>query len=373
MKENVSKKKTGKVIAIIIFIILLAILGYLIYETQFNKNTRNKSSDYEEYDPNYEFEKQSSNSINNSQQSNLIESNSSSNISNKTSNSNSNTSNLTSSINSNVSNVTSTANSNKNISVNSISLSSSSISLVVGDTTTLKATISPSNATNKNITWKSSNNSVATVVNGKVSAIKEGKATISATTKDGNKVANCTVTVNKKYISVTGGYWSHQSYTVYIGETKSMKNEYVISPSNATDKTIKWSVADKSIATVDSNGVVKGLKYGNTKLNVTLSNNKTYSVSLYIRNNPANYTIKITRTSYGHGGGNAYMYYMQVLKNGSQTKNYRSVTYNGVSFTSNDLNSVITNKVKVDESIKYGYITDENGATVTPVKVNYDY
>lgn len=83
------------------------------------------------------------------------------------------------------------------INVTSISLNRTTDSLNVGDTDTLTQTVAPSNATNKNVKWTSSNNAVATVdATGKVTGITSGTASITATTADGNKAASCTVTVN---------------------------------------------------------------------------------------------------------------------------------------------------------------------------------
>ncbi len=81
------------------------------------------------------------------------------------------------------------------VSVTGVSLNKSSATLNVGDTTTLTATVAPSNATNKNVTWTSSNTAVATVSNGVVTAKKAGTATITVKTADGNKTATCSVTV----------------------------------------------------------------------------------------------------------------------------------------------------------------------------------
>ena len=82
------------------------------------------------------------------------------------------------------------------VSVTGISLNKSSTSISVGNTETLISSISPSTATNKTVTWSSSDSSVATVdQNGKVTGIKEGKATIKVETKDGNKSASCVVTI----------------------------------------------------------------------------------------------------------------------------------------------------------------------------------
>ena len=81
------------------------------------------------------------------------------------------------------------------IAVTDVSLNKSSLSLQIGGNETLTATVAPDNATNKNITWESSNTAVATVNNGKVTGVAAGTATITVTTVDGNKTATCTVTV----------------------------------------------------------------------------------------------------------------------------------------------------------------------------------
>ena len=89
--------------------------------------------------------------------------------------------------------------------VSSISLSESALELSVGEEYTLAATITPDNATNKEVTWKSDNEEVATVsAEGVVRAIKAGTANISATTADQGKTASCAVTVDEILGAVTG-------------------------------------------------------------------------------------------------------------------------------------------------------------------------
>ena len=84
------------------------------------------------------------------------------------------------------------------VSVTSGSLNKSTLDIKVGETATLTATINPTNATNKNVTWESDNTQIATVdTAGKVTAIKEGTAKITVKTKDGNHTATCIVTVSK--------------------------------------------------------------------------------------------------------------------------------------------------------------------------------
>ncbi len=99
------------------------------------------------------------------------------------------------------------------VSVTGVTLNKTAATLTVGDTLTLAATIAPSNATNKSVTWISSNPSVATVSNGVVTAKEAGATTITVTTADGSKKATCSVTVNApvdvnapnvKIVGVTG-------------------------------------------------------------------------------------------------------------------------------------------------------------------------
>jgi hypothetical protein len=80
--------------------------------------------------------------------------------------------------------------------VSGVSLDKTTLTLTVGSTETLTATVAPDNATNKNVSWSSSNTSVAIVSNGTVSAVTAGTATITVTTAEGTKTATCAVTVN---------------------------------------------------------------------------------------------------------------------------------------------------------------------------------
>ena len=84
--------------------------------------------------------------------------------------------------------------------VTGVKLDQTELSLYTGESKTLIATVQPSDATNKNVTWSSDKPEVATVENGKVTAKAAGTATITVTTEDGKKTATCTVTVTRPYI-----------------------------------------------------------------------------------------------------------------------------------------------------------------------------
>lgn len=83
------------------------------------------------------------------------------------------------------------------VSVTGVSLDKTSAELKVGDTLTLTAAVEPANATNKNVSWSSSDVKVATVENGTVTAVAVGTADITVKTADGGKEASCTITVKK--------------------------------------------------------------------------------------------------------------------------------------------------------------------------------
>jgi putative cell wall-binding protein len=97
--------------------------------------------------------------------------------------------------------VQSASDNNSVVNVASVSLSKDSDTLTVGGTDTLTATVAPSNATNQNVTWASSNNNVATVDKGTITAVSAGTATITATTADGNNTTSCAVTVNNPVVN----------------------------------------------------------------------------------------------------------------------------------------------------------------------------
>lgn len=89
-------------------------------------------------------------------------------------------------------------NDDSNIQVTGVTLDKESISIVIGDTDQLTETIEPTNADNKNVSWSSSAENVATVKDGTVTAVAAGSAVITVTTEDGGKEASCTITVTEK-------------------------------------------------------------------------------------------------------------------------------------------------------------------------------
>ena len=153
------------------------------------------------------------------------------------------------------------------VEVTSITLNKTSTTIVVEGSETITATIKPAGATNKTITWASSDESIATVNNGTIVGKKVGKATITATC--GAKSANITVTVNKKpstTVAVKSVTLNKTSATLSIGNSTTIVA--TVNPDNATNKTITWTSSDTKIATV-SNGVVTAVKAGTVTITAT--------------------------------------------------------------------------------------------------------
>lgn len=149
--------------------------------------------------------------------------------------------------------------------VKSVKMSKSSMTLGLGKTATLSAVISPKTATNKDVTWISSDYDVVDVsATGKVTAKKLGSAVITATTKDGSFKCTCRVNVVRKVKSIK---LDASSKTIEPGD--SFKLNYTIKPANPTNPNVKWSTSNKKVATVNKNGVVKAVGKGTAKITIT--------------------------------------------------------------------------------------------------------
>ncbi len=161
---------------------------------------------------------------------------------------------------------------NDDIELQKINLNTNEMTLKVGDSNQIIATISPENATFGNLTWTSSDESIAKVdANGVVKAIKEGTVTITVTSSNGKK-NTCKVIVKPNTIDVEKIEVNPTNINIENGST--VKISVNILPSNATDKTITWSSSDENIATVDANGVITAIKEGVVIITATSSNGK---------------------------------------------------------------------------------------------------
>ena len=179
----------------------------------------------------------------------------------------------------------------KGIAVTSLLLDKTSLTLEVGENYTLVVTVSPSNATDKSVTWSSTNSSVATVSSGKVTAKSEGTTMIAAEAHNG-KTATCIVTVNEpasEVIEATSVSFNKTSLTLEIGESETLTA--TILPNNAMDKTVTWTSSDQAVAMV-ANGKITAIGSGNATITATTSNGKTATCTVTVSDPYADFTFQ---------------------------------------------------------------------------------
>ena len=156
------------------------------------------------------------------------------------------------------------------IPVASVSISRSSAELVEGESLTLTASVSPSDATEKTVSWSSSKPSVASVdQKGTVNALSVGTAVIKASA--GGKNDSCTITVISKTIEVSSIALDKSSLSLKIGEEYQLNA--TINPNNASERNVSWSSSSSSIATV-KDGLVKGISAGETEITASCGGKK---------------------------------------------------------------------------------------------------
>ena len=146
-----------------------------------------------------------------------------------------------------------------------IEVTPKSLELKVGDKSTLTATVTPADAEVNDLVWETSDNTVATVAHGEVTALNAGEAVITAKCNNGELSSSCKVTVTKdekpepepdKLIAVTIVSVDGKA-DVQVGEHLNLKAVYT--PSDANPNSVSWTVDNESLATIDQNGVVKGV------------------------------------------------------------------------------------------------------------------
>lgn len=152
--------------------------------------------------------------------------------------------------------------------VSSVALSEDYIELNVGAEHRLKAVLEPLYATNRSVTWSSSDDNIVTVdENGVVTAVAPGEAEITVTTADGGFTDSCHVRVYQpvQSIEITCG-------DIEVKKGKTAEVTWLLKTANATDYECVWSSSDESVATVDERGVVTGVKKGEATVTLTVIN-----------------------------------------------------------------------------------------------------
>lgn len=160
------------------------------------------------------------------------------------------------------------------VSVTGVTLDVTGWVMNVGDTKTLTASVEPSNASNKSVTWTSSNQAVATVAGGTVTAVAEGTATITVTTSNGGKTAVCAITVRPEGstdpIPVKSVAFDKETLELEAGTDGALK--LIIDPANATkDGDAKWESSDDNVVTVDQTGKLTAVAPGTAEITATIT------------------------------------------------------------------------------------------------------
>jgi len=175
----------------------------------------------------------------------------------------------------------------------SITVSKSSLSLMMGRTAQVTATVNPSTVSNKSVSWTSSNPVIATVDSkGTIKAVKVGSTTITATAKGAPSVKkDIKVTVMK----VVPTSIKLSKSTVNITKNQSLKVTATVSPTDATNKTVVWKSSNPKVATVDSKGTIKGISNGSATITATAKDNSKVSKTVAVK--VSTKTLKLDKTS----------------------------------------------------------------------------
>jgi len=215
------------------------------------------------------------------------------------------------------------------IPVTSISLSPSSTSLKVGKQIQISATVSPNNATDKSVSWSTSNSSVATVnSSGWVTAEGVGTATITCKANDGSGVSNtCSIAVDP--IFVTNIALDVTSASLLVGETQQLTA--TVSPNNATDNSISWSSSNNSVASVSSNGLVTAKGAGTATITCRANDGSGVQATCNVTV-PEPVTISINSTNFPDDNFRNYLLEQDYGKDGVLTGlEIKNITYISVS------------------------------------------
>ena len=248
------------------------------------------------------------------------------------------------------------------VNVTGVKINTKAFNLAIGKTKNLSVTVKPSDATNKKVTYESSNPEIATVTaSGKVKGIKTGVAIITVTTEENSKTDTVKVKVYKP-VSIIGIKFDKASETMYVGESRTLST--TITPNNATNKKITCKSSNKKIATVKVSGsscVVKGVKEGTITITATTKDeNKTTTASVTISKKPS-ITIPVTGIKFDKTSESIYVGESKTL---STTITPSNATNKKVTCTSSS-NSIATVSVSNSSCVVKGVKEGTSTITVT--------
>ena len=161
-----------------------------------------------------------------------------------------------------------------------VSLSPENLSLQPGETAALTATVLPNTAVNRNVSWSSSDSSVASVdQSGNVTALRSGTAVITVTTEESGFTASATVTVGAG--PITSMYFSTGGVNIPVGGNTDLAGLLTVEPEGASRDGLTWSSSDPSVASV-SGGSVSGKKVGSATITVTAPSGVSASITVQV-------------------------------------------------------------------------------------------
>ena len=155
---------------------------------------------------------------------------------------------------------------------NAIVLNQNEIGIKKGKGYQLISTVLPENAENKQVIWESSDSKIVSVneTTGYITGLKEGSATITVKTLINNVSTDCIVNVTGKNVLVNKITLNEKRISLAVGYTHNLT--YQLTPNNATENDLIFTSSDSSVAVVNQNGVIQGLKEGNAIITVSSSN-----------------------------------------------------------------------------------------------------
>ncbi len=183
----------------------------------------------------------------------------------------------------------------KIINVEKISVEPTNMEINVGERKEFNYTISPDNATNQGVMISSSDDEIVTINDNNIIGVKEGNATVTITTVDGDYSAKINVNVKggSKIVNATGLTVSPSTVNLSVGS--SFEVETKVTPNNATYKELKWSSSNNNVATIN-NGLIVGIAKGKAEITVKTHNNITKKIIVNVTNVEIN-SITLDKTS----------------------------------------------------------------------------
>ncbi|HWP21778.1 MAG TPA: Ig-like domain-containing protein [Candidatus Cryosericum sp.] len=270
------------------------------------------------------------------------------------------------------------------IPVDSIVVSQSTASLFAGTALTLNANVMPLNASNPTVTWSSSNSALATVVDGQVTTYDLPATvyptTVNITATAGSQSATCTITL-KDPTMLTQLYLNKTTAAINVNDTLTLTA--TTAPSTATNKTLKWTSSNPSVATVDQTGKVTALTAGYTLIKAASTDGSGLSASCNVSVSTVNVLIvTLNKSSLTLVEGNtetltASIYptnaTIPTLKWTSSNTSVATVDSTG-KITAKSLSGyAIITAASTDGSGKYAecYVVTQARVTVTGITINY--